>query len=40
MEANTKEYIPKAFRQLKILDVVLLVFVVLPSVTGNCRAFI
>lgn len=34
METNTKEYTPKAFRQFKILDVTLLVFVVLSSVTG------
>ena len=26
METNTKEYTPKAFRQFKILDVVLLIF--------------
>ena len=40
METNTKEYTPKAFREFKILDVVLLVFVVLSSVTSNYRAFI
>ena len=40
METNTKEYTPKAFRPFKIFDVVLLVFVVLSSVTGNYRAFI
>ena len=34
METNTKEYTPKAFHQFKILDIVLLVFVVLSSVTG------
>ena len=40
METKTKEYTPKAFRQFKILDVVLLIFFVLSSVTGNYRAFI
>ena len=40
METNTKEYTPKTFRQFKILDVALLVFVVLSSVTSNYRAFI